>query len=288
MPKSFSLYADLIKYKLSLAVVLSSLTGFLISGNAVDSRFLCLFAGVFFLAAGSSALNQYSEAKTDSMMERTMNRPIPSGRISESETLRFIVILFLGGVMFLSLNGFIPLILGIINVLLYNVVYTRLKKITLLSILPGGLVGAIPPLIGYSSAGGSLKDVDILGFSVFMFLWQVPHFWLILAKYGEEYRKAGFPSISAFLSGLQIKRLVFAWVLVSTMLITTIFTITDTFGRLFPIPFFLLNIAFILLFHHNLFGRKRFTEISGPMILINSYGILIMLLLISISLIRYI
>jgi len=278
--KKLSVYIDLIKYKLSIAVVLSSVTGYLICGNDIFHSLFWLSGGVFFLAAGAAVLNQYSERTTDLLMNRTKGRPIPSGVISEKKALFLAFFLLCAGMLFLLQNGVLPFALGIFNVILYNLVYTRLKRITVLSIIPGGLVGAIPPMIGYSSAGGSLSDLNIIAFSLFMFLWQVPHFWLIIAKYGEEYRNAGLATISSYLTNLQIRKLVFAWVVISSLLLLVFFSITDVFGRQFLIPFSLLNIGFILLFYRNLFGSKEPGEVKRAMILINSYGILIMLLLI--------
>jgi len=287
MQKNLSVFTDLIKYRLSLAVVFSSVTGYFISGTGISLNLLYLSAGVFLLAAGSAALNQYSERETDSLMGRTKNRPIPSGRISEGNVLKISAILLLSGAILLSKTGPIPLALGIITVLLYNFLYTRLKRITILSIIPGGLVGAIPPLIGYAATGNDIMNLNILSFSAFMFLWQLPHFWLIIARYGKEYKKAGLATISSFLNGVQIRLLVFLWVIISNLLILLFLIITETFGREFLIPFSLINIAFILLFHRQLFGNKEHQEVRGALILINSYGLLIMLLLISISILHY-
>jgi heme o synthase len=286
MFKNFSVFTDLIKYKLSLAVVLSSVTGYFISGIEIQTHLLFLCTGVFLLASGSASMNQYSERITDSMMERTKYRPIPSGRISKGNVLKISVVLFASGAIVLFQNGIIPLVLGIVTVLLYNLVYTHLKRITIFSIIPGALVGAIPPLIGYSSAGSKIFNPDILSFSAFIFLWQVPHFWLLIVKYGKEYRKAGLATISSFLNESQIRKLIFFWVLISNILLTIILTITEIFGRQFLIPFILLNITFILLFHRNLFGSNEHKEIKGALILMNSFGFLIMLLLIVMSVIN--
>lgn len=150
MLKSLAIFADLIKYKLSLAVTLSSATGYFLFTNSPDYHLLFLAAGIFFLSSGAAVLNQYTERFADSMMERTRNRPIPSKRISETMALFISSILLILGCLFLYFNGLTPLILGILNVLLYNLLYTYLKKKTIFSIIPGALVGAVPPLIGFS------------------------------------------------------------------------------------------------------------------------------------------
>jgi len=288
MLKHFALFGDLIKYKLSFAVVLSAVTGYFIYDNIININLLYLSAGVFFLASGSAVLNQYSERITDSMMKRTINRPIPSKRISEKGALSISVVLIFTGSIALLLNGITPLLLGLSNVLIYNLIYTRLKKITVFSILPGGVVGAIPPLIGYSSGGGDILNLNlnIILFSSFMFLWQLPHFWLIIIKYGKEYSNAGLATISTYLNESQIKNLVFYWVLVSNGLLLISFLITDLFSKEIFILLSIINIIFILLFYRLLFLEKEKKELKGAFILINSFSIFIMILLIMISAIR--
>ena len=159
---------------------MSSITGYYIFSNRFSIHLIFLFAGVFFLAAGSAALNQYTEREADAIMERTKNRSIPSHLISEKTALLLAIIHLIAGSFFLFFNGLTPLLLGLLTVLLYNFFYTRLKKTTVLSIIPGALVGAFPPMIGFTSAGGIVLHQNIILFSVFMFLWQLPHFWLII------------------------------------------------------------------------------------------------------------
>jgi protoheme IX farnesyltransferase len=135
-------------------------------------------------------MNQYTEREQDAIMSRTMERPIAAKKISLRFAFRVFSLLLLSGSCLLLLNGFIPFALGCLGVILYNLLYTSLKKITVLAIIPGALVGAIPPHIGYTSAGGTVLNNKILYFSVFMFLWQIPHFWLLLLRYGKEYQAA--------------------------------------------------------------------------------------------------
>jgi heme o synthase len=283
MLKSISVLADLTKYKLSLAVVLSSVTGYFLYTNYVDNRLFFLAAGVFLLASGSAVLNQYTERTADSVMERTKNRPIPSGNISEIKALAISFILLLSGSISLYINGITPLFLGVFNVILYNLFYTRLKKITMLSIIPGALVGAVPPMIGFSSAGGTLLHQNIIAFSTFMFLWQLPHFWLIIIKYGKEYKAAGFATISKYLNETQIKYLVFFWVVLSTSFLFLFGILTESLNKNLIVFISLLNILFIYFFYRLLFIKKGISEIKGAFILINSFSFLIMLLIIAAS-----
>ena len=138
--------------------------------------------------------------------------------------------------------------LGLVNVLLYNVVYTGLKKVTALAIIPGALVGAVPPLIGYTAAGGGVTDTIIILFALFMFLWQMPHFWLLLARYGSEYEKAGIRTLYGSLNSDQIRRLVMVWIIRSSLLLWILTAISLPFPAPVAVLLLVLNIVFILLF----------------------------------------
>jgi heme o synthase len=288
MPGTIRLYADLAKYKLSAAVTMSAVTGYFLSGNKPDGTMLLLSLGVLFLSSGSAAMNQYTESDSDSLMKRTSDRPIPSKKIAAKNAFIASVLFFTAGSLFLLFCGFLPFVLGAFNAFLYNVVYTRMKRITPLSIIPGALVGAIPPLIGFSASGLSFLNAGILGFSLFMFLWQLPHFWLIIIKYGEEYNAAGFATITKYLNERQIRNLVFFWVLFSTCLIFLFFIITEISGKALPALFLLINVTFILLFHRLLFNRKYNGQIKGAFILINTFSLLIMFLFIAASVFNFI
>jgi protoheme IX farnesyltransferase len=278
--------AGLVKLRLSLAVVLSSVTGYFLGRGSADIHLLFLAAGVFLLASGSAVLNQYTERGADALMERTRNRPIPSGRISLQGALAAACFLFTGGSIFLYINGLTALFLGLLTVVLYNFIYTWLKRVTILAIIPGALVGAIPPVIGFASAGGDYMHPAILGFSAFMFLWQLPHFWLIIIKYGKDYRSAGFPTLSSYLSELQIRYLVFGWVVFSTIYLFFFFLLSEALSTLFFIMFSVLNGVFILTFYRMLFSASSPRQIKSAFILINSFSLIVMLLLITLSILN--
>jgi len=216
-------------------------------------------------------------------MERTKGRPIPSERISAPAALQIALILLASGSLLLYFIGLLPFLLGIFNVALYNFVYTSLKKKSVLSIIPGALVGAIPPMIGYSSAGGTLLNLNIIVFASFMFLWQLPHFWLIIIKYGREYKSAGFATISNYLNEKQIRNLVFTWVLSSSFLLIAFFIHNEPFSKNILIIISALNVAFIAIFYRTLFSEKRQGDIKWAFILINLFSLMIMFLIITTS-----
>jgi len=154
-----------------------------------------MIAGLFLVACGSSALNQHTEQKYDALMERTNFRPVPSGQISGAETLVVAILFMCAGLFLLSLTHVVAAITAAINIFLYNVIYTGLKRLTPFAIIPGALVGAIPPLIGFTASGTTALSTQILLFSIFMFIWQLPHFLIISLRFEDEYRKAGFKMI---------------------------------------------------------------------------------------------
>ena len=286
MQKHLAIFSDLIKYKLSLAVVLSSVAGYYLYSNSFDHHLFFLASGVFFLASGAAVLNQYTEREYDSLMARTKDRPIPSKKIKEQTALWISSGLLVAGCLLLLINGIIPFLLGVINVLLYNLLYTYLKKKSILSIIPGALVGAVPPLIGFSAAGGNISSINIIVYSIFMFLWQLPHFWLILIKYGKEYEKAGFASISSYLTDLQIRQLTFFWVILTTCFLFSFGLFSDVFSRELIILFSIFNTSFIFAFYRMLFFKKGHQEIRGAFIMINSFSIIVMFMIIALSILK--
>jgi len=206
-------YSQLCKVRISLFSACSALTGFLLAGHEFRPEALILITGVFLLACGSSALNQYQESKTDALMPRTERRPIPSGRIEPSHALVFSIMLISLGSLTLLLTGrVVAPLLGIFAVIWYNGLYTHLKKKSAFALIPGALVGTIPPAIGWVTAGGTFSDPGFIALCFFFFLWQVPHFWLLILSYGEEYRNAGLPSLTTIFTKTQLLRIIVNWI----------------------------------------------------------------------------
>ena len=98
---------------------------------------------------------------------------------------------------------------GVLALFLYNGLYTRLKPVSYLAIIPGALVGAIPPVIGWTASGGLLTDPSLIYLSFLIFMWQIPHFWILLVRYYTDYREAGYPTILQKTGESQLKRIVF-------------------------------------------------------------------------------
>jgi protoheme IX farnesyltransferase len=187
--------------------------------------------GVFILASGSSALNEYQERDLDAIMERTKHRPIPSGLVSGNMALGIAVILLVSGsaIIYFSSN-LTSLLLGILAFVWYNLIYTPLKRRYAMAVVPGSLIGAIPPVIGWTASGGNPFDLQIITVALFFFIWQIPHFWLLLLIHGNDYATAGFPTLTKIFSKGQLSRITFIWIVALAVsgLLIPIFNIAST------------------------------------------------------------
>jgi protoheme IX farnesyltransferase len=217
-PGLFSTLLELSKVKITFAVALTTITGYLLAHGEFSAGLILPTLGIFLLACGSSAINHFQERDKDALMERTKNRPIPSGRISPFGALLFALALVSAGSYLLYIgSGFLGMQLGLLALIWYNIIYTPLKKRTAFAVVPGAVIGSIPPLVGWVAAGGELADPRAMFMAFFFFIWQVPHFWLLMLKYGEEYKQAGFPSITSIYSARQIKNITFIWIVATAV-----------------------------------------------------------------------
>lgn len=202
--------------RIAVLSTLSTVTGYILAAGGVDWGLAATFAGVFLLACGAATINQYQDRDVDAKMSRTRGRPIPSGRISAAAALAAGVALVVGGTLFLIAEPEAAL-LGLVTVAWYNGVYTPLKRVTAFAAIPGGVVGALPPVIGWASGGGALADPRILAVAFFFFVWQVPHFWLLLMRIGGDYERAGLPSLTSVFSQRQLTRVTFVWMIATAV-----------------------------------------------------------------------
>ncbi len=187
-------YLELTKPQLTLMAVVTALIGFMLAApHPVDARTLAaVVLGTVLVGAGASALNQYLERDADARMERTRNRPLPSGRLNPESALLFGVAASVGGLLTLSFGAnFLAGTLAAATLATYLFLYTPLKSRTALCTLVGAIPGAIPPLIGWAAARGHLSIEAWILFSI-LFLWQLPHFLAIAWTWREDYARAGF------------------------------------------------------------------------------------------------
>ncbi|MDQ1265068.1 MAG: heme o synthase [Bacteroidota bacterium] len=109
-------------------------------------------------------------------------------------------------------GNYLVIFLGAFAIFWYNIVYTPLKMKSALAIIPGALVGSIPPFIGWTAGGGDIMNPPVWALALFFFIWQIPHFWLLLMVYEDDYKKAGFPVLTEIFSIQQLKRITFIWI----------------------------------------------------------------------------
>jgi protoheme IX farnesyltransferase len=189
----FADYRELSKPRIVVLALVTVTLGYSLGSAGTWDGTLLLHAlvGIGLVAAGSAALNQFLERHTDGFMRRTANRPLPAGRLLPVEVLLYGIGTGLAGTCYLALAvNLLTAGLALLTLLLYAFVYTPLKRITSLCTAVGAIPGALPPVMGWTAAGGRL---DMGAFSLFaiMFLWQFPHFLAIAWLYRDEYLNAG-------------------------------------------------------------------------------------------------
>ncbi len=201
------------KFAISVPVALTGFLGYFLFRPVLDTGALLTVSGIFFLSMGSGAINQIQERRTDALMKRTRMRPIPAGTIKLPHAILIATLFATIGTLLLLLTG-APgaAAIGVFTLLWYNLVYTPLKKVTAFAVFPGAIIGALPPLIGWTAAGGIPWDMEILTVAFLLFVGQMPHYWLLLLKIGSEFRDAGMPVITSLLEPRQIRNLSFIWI----------------------------------------------------------------------------
>jgi len=188
-------YGRLLKSKLSLLVVFSALVTYLtVATNVSWYSIIGLVIGGFLITGASNGLNQIIEIKTDALMERTQNRPLPQHVLSHVQALVFTCCILIAGLWVLwNFSGMRSALLGLLSVVLYVCVYTPLKRITPFSVLIGAFPGALPTLIGGVAASSSIEQYRFSMVLFFIqFFWQFPHFWALAWFNHDDYARAGF------------------------------------------------------------------------------------------------
>lgn len=206
--------AALAKLRVSALSTLSAATGFVAFAREPRAPIVPALAGTFLLAAGAAALNEVLERDRDARMTRTRDRPIPAGRVGAATAAGLGALAAAGGATTLWLTaGPLPALLGIAALVWYDAVYTPLKRATAFAVLPGAIVGALPPAMGWTAAGGAVGDARLHALCAVLLLWQVPHFWLLALRHADDYARGGFPTPARRFSAAQISRITLAWTL---------------------------------------------------------------------------
>lgn len=274
------IFTDLIKFRITALVSFTTGLGYILDASEIHFTLFFVIAGIFLLAAASSSLNHWQERNTDALMERTKNRPIPSGKINPSMALYISFgLLLTGSAVLLFTTNVTTFLVGLFTFVWYNGIYTPLKMKSAFAIIPGAVVGALPPVAGWTAGGGELLNASIIAVAFYFFIWQIPHFWLLLMIYGEDYQKGGFPTLNKIFSKEQLKRITFMWLIGNVfvaMMLPLFLNINYSFSVLIIALISLWMIAVSVKFFRSEAGR---IDIRNTFISINFYTLLLITVL---------
>jgi len=244
-------FTELTKPRILSLVLVSTAVGFglglspAMNPAAAAWAFLHVMVGTSLVAAGANSLNQLWEVEHDRLMQRTRNRPLPSGRLSATEALLFGVFCSSTGLFYLALlvNSLTGLLAGV-TLATYLFLYTPLKRVTSLCVLAGAIPGALPPVIGWTAAAGESQATAWMLFGI-VFFWQLPHFAAIAWLYREDYARGGFPLL-AVMDGAGVRTdLHLVTNTVALIVVSLIPGIHGVAGRSYVFGAMLLGLAFL-------------------------------------------
>ncbi|WP_295801828.1 heme o synthase [Mucilaginibacter sp.] len=188
-------FSKLIKLRLTFLVVFSASISFLIgskvNGHIDWMNWLKLIGGGFLVTAAANCFNEIIEKDLDKLMKRTMDRPMPSGRMTNGQGLVIGLFMGIAGTILLGGLNLTAGYLSVFSVLLYAFAYTPLKRKSPIAVFVGAIPGALPPLIGYVAAHPQIDNIALILFGI-QFVWQFPHFWAIAWVLDDDYKLAGF------------------------------------------------------------------------------------------------
>jgi protoheme IX farnesyltransferase len=272
---------QLTRLPLALLTTASAATGWVLARGGFGAGIAVPVAGVFLLACGATALNQVQERAADALMERTRRRPIPSGDISPIAGGGIAALFLSAGLAVLAIwgGGTLPAALGAFSIVWYNGLYTPLKRYTAFASVPGGLVGAVPPAIGWVTGGGTPLDAPLLILMAFFFFWQVPHFWVLSMMYEHEYRTAGYPVLADRFPPAVLYRLLLLWgaAAIGTCILMPMYGLMRNAGLYFSLSTAgLVFLAALALFARPPFDGTRLRRAFGA---VNLFAVAVMALL---------
>jgi heme o synthase len=279
---SLSDYLLLSKLPVMIPVSLTGFTGYFLCHPVFSLSLLLVSLGILLTAIAASALNQVQEVSTDSLMMRTKNRPLAAGRMSRKAAIVFSVIcLFAGTVLIYFAGTPLAAVFALFTIFWYNLIYTGLKKKTAFAVVPGALTGALPPLIGWTAAGCHPADKTIIFIEFLFFMGQIPHFWLLIVRYGDEYASAGMPSLTRLFRGVQIKRLSFIWTLSTVIAAQFLGMFGILHSSVSRIIILASSLILIILFTGLLRDRQGSSEVRKYSLALNIFFLVVMIVLIS-------
>lgn len=228
-------------------LLVTTFAGMVIGAKTMPAPALIFWTllGGFLAAGGSGAINQYIDREDDIRMQRTANRPIPSGRLTPAEGLAFgVAISLVSFYLMVSFVNFLAALLTLAGIIYYVILYSLiLKKTTVQNIVIGGGAGAIPPLVGWAAATGSLTFPSLLLFAV-VFMWTPPHFWALAIVRRKDYARAGVPMLPVVRGQQETRWLVFLYT-VELVILTLILPVFGLGSSIYLISAVLLGLLLL-------------------------------------------
>ncbi|MBJ2176069.1 protoheme IX farnesyltransferase [Aureibaculum algae] len=261
---------QLTKFGLSISVVFSALAGYLLAAESVQISTLFLLAiGGYFMVGASNAFNQIIEKDSDKLMKRTMNRPLPTGRMSVNTALIIAGTSTVLGIAILYMINPKTAMFGAISIFLYTSIYTPLKPKTPLVVFVGALPGAIPFMLGWVAATNHFGIEAGMLFMI-QFFWQFPHFWAIGWLQYDEYKKAGFNMLP---TGEKNRKATTQIILYTIwMIVVSVFPVFKLTGSLYlsPVAAVLIFIAGIVMLYYGIKLHKEQTDKLARKLMLSS------------------
>ncbi|HRX84441.1 MAG TPA: heme o synthase [Phycisphaerae bacterium] len=239
---------ELAKPRLSALVLFTALVGYAAgaSGSIDVACMIHVLLGTALVAAGANAFNQVIERDLDGLMERTKTRPLPTQRVSTAEATRFAVLVSAAGLLELLFGvNLLTAFLGAVALTAYVLLYTPLKRITVHNTLVGALVGALPPLMGWTAARGALEPGG-WALAAILFVWQLPHFFAISWIYRADYRRGGYRMLGAVDESGALTRLQVAILALLLIPVSLMPTVVGVAGRTYFHVALVLGVAYWL------------------------------------------
>lgn len=242
-------YIRLTRPRITLLVILTGFIGMWIASRGVlePSGVLWFLIALSLASSGASVFNNYYDRDIDCLMKRTSKRPLAERRLTPSHALIFgIVLSIIAFAMFLIFFNLLSAILAASATICYSYVYTVLKRTTPKATEIGGISGALPPVIGWAAARGTINLEALVLFAI-MFLWQPPHFWSLGLCYKEDYKKAQIPTMSVVYSenDTTIRSLIYVLCLISVSVMPYLIGMT---GYVYLVISTFLGILYVVLY----------------------------------------
>lgn len=268
--RAFSDFKQLAKVGLSLSVVFSSVAGYLLAVDIVNYQTLFLLGlGGFLMVAASNAFNQVIERDTDALMKRTMDRPLPTGRMSVNTALSIAILFTIIGITILYTINAKSALFGAISIFLYTCAYTPLKSVSPLAVFVGAFPGAIPFMLGWVAATGEF-GIEAGFLFMIQFFWQFPHFWAIGWLQFEEYKKAGFNMLPMNKKDeTATRQIIFYTFIMILVSIAPVLKVTGSF-YIYPITALIVALLGVIMLYYGIRLHKKQTNIDARKLMLSS------------------